>query len=245
MKQPHLKIDSINKFVILPGDPGRIDKIAEQMTDFEEVSFNREFRVANAKYKGIPISLVSTGIGCPSAAIAVEELAKIGAKAVVRIGTCGGLLPEMRAGDLVIPEAAACLDGTTKEYDRSVKTAYSDPSIVKALTKASRESNAKCFKGINRTHDAFYESTDNFIALEGKGFISSEMECSAVFLVSKLRNVKAGAILVVNTPEPPEVIKKDQNAIYTLIDEDKVEKGTEKAIKITLESILTLSDGTS
>lgn len=242
MTQPHLKIGSINKIVILPGDPGRIDKIASQMTDFKEVCFNREFRIANARYKGIPISLVSTGIGCPSAAIAVEELAKIGAKVVIRIGTCGGLLPKMKTGDIVIPTSARCLDGTTKEYRPNLKTVYPNKSVVSALEKSSRDLNLKYFKGVNRTHDAFYEPTKNFVELEGKNYISSEMECSAVFLVSKLRNVKAGAILVVNTPEPPGLIRKNPDAIYKLIDKKRVEERMKIAIRITLNTIVTLKD---
>lgn len=242
MMQPHLKIDSINKLVILPGDPGRIDKIAAQMTGFKEVCFNREFRVANAKYKGAPVSLVSTGIGCPSAAIAVEELAVLGAQRVIRIGTCGGLLPEMKAGSIVIPNSAACLDGTTREYDPNVKIIKADLDMVSQLEKAANNSNAGYFKGINRTHDAFYEPLENFFALDGKRYISSEMECSSVFLVSKLRNVKAGAILVVNTPEPPELIKRNPKAIYSLADEKKVEEGMKIAIKIALAAVVTMKD---
>lgn len=237
VKQPHLNIDKISEFVIIPGDPGRIDKIAAQMSDFEEVAFNREFRTANAKYNGKPISLVSTGIGCPSAAIAVEELAKIGAKTVIRIGTCGGLLPAMESGDIVIPTSAACYDGTTREYDPTIKTVDASPRVVSALEEVTKKLNVKYFKGINRTHDAFYESTENFIALEGKGYVSSEMECSAVFLVSKLRNLKAGAVLIVNTPEPPELVKTDPEAIYKLVDQKKVDEGMANAIKITLQAI--------
>lgn len=235
--QPHLKTDKINKWVILPGDPGRIDVIAAQMADFEDVSFNREFRIAEAKFQNIPISLISSGIGCPGAAIAVEELVKAGAKTIIRIGTCGGLLPEMEAGSIVIPDSAACLDGTSKEYDPKVKVVQASEKVIRGLKTAAKRLNTDYFTGINRTHDAFYEPTENFIALEGKGYISSEMECSAVFLVSRLRNIEAGAILVVNTPEPPELVRSDPAIIYKLIDEKKVEEGMKKAIRIALRAI--------
>lgn len=93
------------------------------------------------------------------------------------------------------------------------------------------------FVGVDRTHDAFYESTENFVKLAGSGLISSEMECSAVFLVSKMRNLKAGAILVVNTPEAPEDVLVNPEMVYQLIDEKKVQEGVDKAIKIALEAV--------
>jgi len=221
----------------LPGDPGRIDKILNYLTEVKELNFNREFRSCNGKYKGIKISIISTGIGCPAAAIAVEELANIGAKVLIRIGTCGGLLKEMQPGDIVIPEAAMCFDGTTREYKPNIKKIEADKKITESLIKFAEKMGIKYFTGINRTHDAFYEPTDNFVKLAGKGFISSEMECSAVFLVSKLRKLKAGAILVVNTPESPEEVKKDPTMVYRLVDERRVKKGMNAAIKIALEVI--------
>lgn len=237
MLQLHLKINKIEKYVLLPGDPGRIDKILNYLTEIKELNVNREFRSCNGKYKGIKISIVSTGIGCPAAAIAVEELANIGAKVLIRIGTCGGLLRKMQPGDIVIPSAAICFDGTTKEYKPNIKKIEADKKITESLIKFAEKMGVKYFTGINRTHDAFYEPTDNFVKLAGKGFISSEMECSAVFLLSKLRKLKAGAILVVNTPEPLEEIKKDPTMVYRLVDERRVKKGMDIAIKIALEAI--------
>src|SRR3989339_842156 len=102
MLQSHLKIDKIGKYVLLPGDPGRINKILKYLTDSEEININREFRSCKGRYKGIEISMISTGIGCPAAAIAVEELANVGAKTLIRIGTCGGLLKEMQPGGIKI-----------------------------------------------------------------------------------------------------------------------------------------------
>lgn len=240
--QPHLKINGIEQYVLLPGDAGRIDRISKYLTDFKEINKNREFRSCSGKYNEIPLSLVSSGMGCPAAAIAVEELANIGAQTIIRIGTCGGLLKEMQPGDIVIPSAAACYDGTTKEYDPLIEKAEADKTITDALINAAKRINARCFVGVNRTHDAFYESTENFVKLVRKNFVSSEMECSAVFLVSALRKIRAGAILVVNTPEPPEEVLKDPKMIYTLVDERKVQEGTDIAIKIALEAIRNLQE---
>lgn len=237
MLQPHLKINKTEKYVLLPGNPGRIDKTLKYLTDIEEVNTNREFRSCNGKYKGIKISMVSTGIGCPAAAIAVEELANVGAKILIRVGTCGGLLKEMQAGDIVIPNVAMCFDGTTKEYNSDIKKIEANKEVMESLIKAAKKLRVKYFVGINRTHDAFYEPTGNFVKLAGQGFISSEMECSVVFLVSKIRDLKAGAILVVNTPEPPEEVLKNPNIVYKLVDEKRVQQGIDNAIKIALEAI--------
>lgn len=241
MMQPHLKIDQIEPYVLLPGDPGRIDKIIPFLKNVREVNFNREFRVCTGEYKGIRLSLVSTGIGCPAAAIAVEELAQIGAKVIIRIGTCGGLLADMQSGDLVIPIAAACEDGTTREYDSLVREIDADDRVVKELVNNAKIKETRFFVGVNRTHDAFYEPTENFVKLAGKGRVSSEMECSAVFLVSKLRNVRAGAILVVNTPEPPEEVLINPDIIYRLADVEKVTQGMINAICIALETVRELA----
>ncbi|MBI2662089.1 nucleoside phosphorylase [Candidatus Woesearchaeota archaeon] len=241
MFQPHLKIDKIEPYVLLPGDPGRIDKIIPLLTNVQEINFNREFRICNGEYKGIRLSLVSTGIGCPAAAITIEELSQIGAKIIIRIGTCGGLLPEMQSGDIIIPTAAVCADGTTREYNPSIVTIAADDKINQALKLNAQKTNVRFFLGVNRTHDAFYEPTSNFVKLAGQRLISSEMECSAVFLVSQLRNLKAGAILVVNTPEPPEEVMKNPEIIYRLADVEKVKNGMNQAIYIALETIRSLS----
>jgi len=241
MMQPHLKIDQIEPYVLLPGDPGRIDTIIPFLENVREVNFNREFRVCNGEYKGIRLSLVSTGIGCPAAAIVVEELAQIGARTIIRIGTCGGLLANMQSGDLVIPTAAGCEDGTTKEYDFLIKKIDANEEVVKKLISNAENKGVPFFVGVNRTHDAFYESTENFVKLAGKGMVSSEMECSAVFLVSKLRKIRAGAILVVNTPEPPEEVIANPDIIYRLADVEKVTQGMTNAICIALETVRELA----
>lgn len=235
--QPHIKISKANKYVLLPGDSGRIDIIARYLDEVKNINSNREYRTCEGTYEGIPLSMVSTGIGCPAAAIAVEELSKLNARTVIRIGTCGGLLKEMQAGDIIIPDNALCFDGTTKEYVEKIKEIRPDEIVVWSLKKAAEKIGVRYFTGTNRTHDAFYEPIENFIRLKGKNVISSEMECSAVFLVSKLRGLMAAAILVVNTPEVPEEVEMNPDSIYTLTDVNKVRLGIEKAIQISLEAI--------
>jgi len=241
MMQPHLKIEKIEKYVLLSGDPGRTKKIAERING-KLLSANRGLVSYSGNYNRIKVTAATSGMGCPSAAIVVEELANAGAKTVIRIGTCGGLLKEMQPGDLVIPNAAFCGDGTTKEYGVWGIVAV-DSQIIKALVRAAKKFGLTYFVGVNRTHDAFYEPAKNFVKLAGKDFVSSEMECSAVFAIAKLRKIFAGAVLVVNTPEPPEEVAKNPDSIYKLVDEEAVKEGVENAIKVALEAITILEMG--
>lgn len=241
--QPHLGINSVKRYVLLPGDPGRVDRINGFLEEVKEIGMNREFRTSGGMYNGIGVSVVSTGIGCPSAAIAVEELSGCGAETLIRIGTCGGLLKGMKSGDIVIPESALCCDGTTSEYCPGRESADADRGVFRALKEAAEKLGIGYFTGKNRTHDAFYEPTENFIRLSGRGIASSEMECSAVFLVSELRGIRAGAVLVVNTPEPPEEVAENPDIVYRLSDEEAVRRGVSNAIRIALEAVMILEGG--
>jgi uridine phosphorylase len=141
--QPHIKCKEgdISKYVLLPGDPGRVLKIAEFLENPKKVSENREFLTYRGNYKGLDITVTSTGIGCPSAAIAVEELANIGAEVFVRIGTCGVLKEGINYGDVVIPTAAVRAEGTTKEYIEPEFPAVADLDVVNSLISAAKDNN--------------------------------------------------------------------------------------------------------
>lgn len=243
--QPHLKVKKgdIAPFVLLPGDPGRIEKIIKYWDKAKKIAYNREFLTYTGIYKGISISATSTGIGSSSAAIAVEELAKVGAQVFIRIGTCGALKKEIEPGNLIIPSKALRQEGTTKEYVGDDYEAWPDKEILQALKNSASCLNFQYFVGVNRTHDAFYEPTENFLRLMDlpeykKGeLVSSEMECSAVFTVARLRGLKAGAVLAVNTSEPLEEISEDPNLVYQLEVSPKAAKGVDNAIQVALMSI--------
>lgn len=251
--QPHIKIKKgqIAPIVLLPGDPARVETIVKFWDSVKKVIFNREFLIYTGKYKGMPISACSTGMGCPSAAIAVEELANIGAKIFIRIGTCGGLKKGIETGDLIIPTAAIRAEGTTKEYISIEFPAVADIEVTQALIEVSKQKKARYFVGINRTHDAFYEHTDNLLKWGdiykddrmkkwNVPLVSSEMECSAVFLVAMLRGLKAGAILSVNTPEPLDAKIKDSKEIFKLKEDKKAAQSIEQEIVIALDAALLL-----
>ncbi len=204
--QPHLKIKKgdITPVVLMPGDPARVEVIGRKLTNFKILGQNREFSIGKGKYKGIPITVCSTGIGGPSTAIAVEELIKGGAKTLIRVGTCGGAWrQDIPLGSLIIPTSSVRDEGTTKEYVRPDFPAVADFNIVTALARAASDQKKKYFVGINRTHDAFYAPAESKARWKNLPIISSDMETSVIFVISLLRGVRAGAILAVNAnPEP-------------------------------------------
>jgi len=253
--QPHLKVakGDVADVVLLPGDPGRIEKIIRDWEDTQLVASNREFLIYTGVYKGTPISVCSTGIGCPSAAIAVEELANVGARVFIRVGTCGSLKSEIKVGDIVIPQAAIRAEGTTAEYLPKEFPAIADIEVVGALSKTAERLGVNFFSGINRTHDAFYERTGNLqqwstilrderMSSWAYPLVSSEMECSAIFLIALLRGLKAGAILTVNTVEPLD--NHARASMYDLVEDERQQEGMSDAIRVALEASKSLyADG--
>jgi uridine phosphorylase len=248
--QPHIKCKKgdVAETVFLVGDPQRIPLVTKYWDEKKMVADHRGLPVWTGMYKGIPVSVANTAMGCPSASIVIEELANIGVKTFIRIGTCGGLKKEIKPGDLIIPTAAIRAEGTTKEYIEPEFPAIADMGLVMALEKSAQALKAKYWKGINRTHDAFYERLDN-LSKWGKThkdirmknwnipIVSSEMECSVVFLLPLLMGLRGAAILSVNTTEPFELIEKDPELIYELIEEPKTDDGIDKAIRVALNSL--------
>lgn len=253
MLLPHLKIKSkiVPKCVLLPGDPNRVDIIGKQLSDFKIINQNREFRTGIGLYKGISILVCSTGIGCPSTAIATEELIDAGAKILIRIGTCGGAwVKNISNGSFIIPSASVRDEGTTLEYIPQGFPAIADWKIVMALKKALEKNKKKYFIGINRTHDAFY-GNQNSITKWGQyllnkkwknydtPIISSDMECSALFVIASLKKVRAGAILLVNAnPEPLiDRIKNNKQKVVAELNSKNKKGELKDIIKTTLQAI--------
>lgn len=259
-KQPHILCDTqdIGKIVLLPGDPGRAEYIAKNYFErTKRIAQNREFTTYTGYFKGIKISTTSTGIGSPSTAIAVEELINIGAKVLIRVGTCGGALKkEILPGSIIIPTATIREEGTTKEYLPPEFPAVADYNTVQALEKSAKKLKVKYFTGINRTHDGFYGQSKNikqwgsiYINQRMKDWeyplLSSEMECAPLFLIGTLRGVKTGAVLAVNAnPEPLKEImlgKFKFNVPNTKIKSMEAEKSIERAILTALNASIILN----
>ena len=255
----HIPCDpkEIAKIVLLPGDPARSKLIGEKYLERGRlVASYREFVSYTGYYKSVKISTTSTGIGSPSTAIAVEELINMGARVLIRVGTCGGSLKkEIKAGSIIIPTATIREEGTTKEYLPSEFPAIADMNVVQALAKSADKLRFKYFTGINRTHDAFYGQSKNlkkwgsiYTNPRTKDWayplVSSEMECAPLFLISLLRGIKAGAVLAVNAnPEPLKEIalgKLSYDVPISKIYTSEAKRSTERAILTALEASILL-----
>lgn len=195
------------KYAILPGDPGRVEKIAEFIENPQPLAQNREFTSYCGTLLGERVIVMSTGIGGPSAAIALEELCKAGLKSAIRIGTCGGISDEVLPGDLIIPTAAVRMEGTSKEYAPIEYPACADFDIVSALVSAAKDGGFRFQTGVVQSKDSFYgqhapdtmpvryELENKWDAWKRLGVLASEMETAALFTVAAARHIKIGCIL--------------------------------------------------
>lgn len=225
--QPHIRCAEVFPFVLVSGDPGRIERMASFLERAERVSEYRGYKVMRGFFEGVPVSLASTGIGSPSAAIAVEELIKCGARTIIRVGTCGSLIYELERGDMVIPTEAIRGEGTTSYYAGMERRAKPSPRVKEALLEASRRLGYKVREGKIFTTDAFYINPPEMDA------IAVEMECSAIFLISEIRGVSSGAILTVDS-NLKRNLEKDELS-------PEVREGIDRSIRVALKAIKILS----
>ena len=203
----HVKPGEVGRYVILSGDPGRCKPIADYFDDARFVAENREFTTYTGSLDGVPVSVCSTGIGGPSAAIAMEELIKCGADTFIRVGTAGGMREDIMGDDLCIAMSAIRMEGTSKEYAPIEWPATADYEIVKALNKAAEDLGFRHVTGVVQSKDSFYGQHDpssmagvpsvgdkwqSWLRL---GSLCSEMESAALLTVAALRGVRCGAVL--------------------------------------------------
>jgi uridine phosphorylase len=199
--QPHLLVDEgdVRDVVLLPGDPGRVERIAARCDASREVARNREYLVVDAEYEGTPLTVCSTGIGSPSAAIAAEELAAVGAQTLVRVGTTGALQPEIEVGDVVVATGAAKEEGTTRRYESVEYPAVPDFETTRALVDAAEARDEAVHLGPVVTDDAYYAETDERVAdWEAGGLLAVEMEAAALFALARRKGLRAGALCTVD-----------------------------------------------
>ena len=209
----HAQETDIAPFVLLPGDPNRATFIAETFFDNPVLyNSNRQLLGYTGTYKGMPVTVQTTSMGCPSLAIVVEELIRLGAKTLVRVGTSGIIDPKINPGDLVIAMSAVPKEGTTAMYlngDAYAPTASYD--VINALVNSGKTAGFRTHVGIIQTEDAFYATTpDDVSTLESRGILAVEMEASALFTLGKLRKVATGCALVAsNYIGDPQFIDPD------------------------------------
>ena len=212
----------VGKYCILPGDPGRCRAIADRFDQPVHVVSNREYTTYTGTLLGEPVSVVSTGIGGPSAAIAMEELCNLGAHTFVRVGTCGGIKPEVESGDLVVATGAVRMEGTSREYAPIEYPAVPDYQVLSALAEACRRLGRPWHAGVVQCKDSFYgqhspgrmpvsyELEAKWEAWKRLGVLASEMESAALFTVAAARGVRCGSVFHVIWNQEREKAGLDQ-----------------------------------
>jgi uridine phosphorylase len=207
--QYHLQLreGDVGRYVLLPGDPGRCRPIASRFDNPRLVATNREYETWTGTIAGEKVSVVSTGIGSPSTAIAVEELIKLGADTFIRVGTSGAMQPGTPSGQLAIVTAAIRDEGTTSHYLPMEFPAVADPQVVDALAEAARRVGADYRLGVSQTKDSFYGEVepqrmplaerldDRWSAWIAGGAICSEMEAAAIFIIGSINRARTGGVM--------------------------------------------------
>jgi uridine phosphorylase len=252
MHHIRMKRGHVGRYVLLPGDPGRCQKIATYFEEAKKVAENREYTTYSGYLLDETVSVTSTGIGGPSAAIAVEELGQIGADTFIRVGTSGGFQPYADIGDLAIVLAAVREEGTTQLYVPIAFPAVADLEVTMALQTAASSLGIQHHVGICRSTDSFYgslspesmpvqtELENRLTAWMAAGVLCSEMEAATVLTVSRIRGKRAGCVALINSnrslplPEPDELAKRRDldplirtavEAVKILIKHDRRENG--------------------
>lgn len=234
----------VGRYVLMPGDPKRCKKIAEFIDDAKLVADRREYVTYTGYLNGEKVSVTSTGIGGPSAAIAIEELHSIGADTFIRVGTCGGIDVDVKGGDVVVATGAVRMEGTSKEYAPIEYPAVASFDVITSLVQAARNLNYEYHTGVVQCKDSFYgqHSPDNmpvnyellnkWEAWKKLGCLASEMESAALFIVASYLRVRMGTVLLTVANQ-----EREKQGL-----ENPVVHDTEKAIKTAIEALKILID---
>lgn len=231
----------IGKYCLLPGDPGRCEKIAAYLEDPYHLCSNREYNIYCGRLAGELVTVCSTGIGGPSTAIAVEELFACGADTFIRIGTCGGIDLSVRPGDVVIASGAVRQDGTSREYAPIEFPAVSTPEIMVALMDAAKELGFSHRAGVVQSKDSFYgqhspmrmptssELLEKWEAWKRLHVLASEMEASTLFTVCPSLGAQAGAVFM--------CVWNQERFLAGLDSDSSEEHDTDRAIRTAIRAI--------
>lgn len=239
-----LNVGDVGEYVILPGDPKRCAKIAEYFDDATLVADRREYTTYTGFLNGVKVSVTSTGIGGPSASIALEELVNVGAKTFIRVGTCGGIQTEVKGGDIVVATGAIRMEGTTKEYAPIEFPAVANLDVVNAIVQASEKLGHEYHTGVVQCKDSFYgqhspekmpvnyELINKWEAWKKMGCLASEMESAALFIVGSFLRVKVGSVFLVVANQEREKLGLENPVVH---DTDVAIKTAVEALKILIE----------
>ena len=243
-RQYHIQVakGEVGRYVLLPGDPKRSAKIASYFDDARLVADSREFVTWTGTLDGVPVSVTSTGIGGPSASIAMEELVMCGADTFLRVGTCGGMQEEVLSGDIVIANGAIRMEGTSKEYAPIEYPAVASYDVLSAFIEGAKKIGARYHVGVVECKDSFYgqhspekmpvsyELQNKWQAWLRMGCLASEMESAALFTVGSFLRVRTGScfLVVANQEREKAGLPNPQ------------EHDTDLAIRVAVEAIRNL-----
>ena len=229
----------IGRYCILPGDPGRVPAIAALFDDAKQIAYNREFNVWTGTLLGEKVTACSTGIGGPSASIAMEEIHKCGADTFIRTGTCGGIALDVQSGDVVVATGAIRYEHTSREYAPIEFPAVADFQVVNALVQATKSLDLPLHTGIVQCKDSFYGQHDPaaspvYYELQQKweswkrlGVLASEMESAALFVVAAALGCRCGSCFHVVWNQEREAAGLDQ----------KMSEDTSSSVKVSVEAL--------
>ena len=243
-KQYHTQVGAgdVGRYVLMPGDPKRCIKIAKYLDDPKLVADSREYVTYTGSLEGVKVSVTSTGIGGPSTAIAMEELSLCGADTFVRVGTCGGMQPEVKSGDLVIATGAIRMGGTSKEYAPIEFPAVANLEVTNCLKDAAEKFGFAHHTGVVQCKDSFFgqhepenmpvehELLYKWEAWKRLGCLASEMESAAVFIVAAKLRARAGTCLLVLANQEREKLGLDNPIVHD----------TNRAIVTAIEAVRSL-----
>lgn len=234
-----LKHGDVGKYVILPGDPKRCQKIAAYFDDAKPVADNREYITYTGFLNGEKVSVTSTGIGGPSASIAMQELVNVGADTFIRVGTCGGMDINVKGGDVVIATGAVRMEGTSREYAPVEFPAVANLDVVNALVSSAKNLGYSYHTGVVQCKDSFYgqhspdimpvsyELKNKWEAWKRLGCLASEMESAALFIVASFLKVRVGSVFLTVANQEREKLNLENPVVHD----------TEKAIKTAVEAL--------
>ena len=242
--QYHIQVKpgDVGRYVILPGDPKRCEKIAQYFENPQLIADSREYVTYTGYLEGVKVSVTSTGIGGPSAAIALEELVKAGADTFIRVGTSGGMDINVKGGDIVVATGAIRMEGTSKEYAPIEFPAVANYEVVNALVDAAKSLNKDYHVGVVQCKDSFYgqhspetkpvsyELMNKWDAWLRCGALASEMESAALFIAASYLRVRIGSTFLVIANQEREKAGLENNQVHD----------TESAIKVTIEALRNL-----
>ena len=234
-----LRPGDVGRYVLLPGDPKRCAKIAAYFDNPVLVADNREYVTYTGYLDGEKVSVTSTGIGGPSASIAMEELVQVGADTFIRVGTCGGIDIDVKGSDIVVATGSVRMEGTSREYAPIEFPAVADIEVINALMNACKSKGVTFHTGFVQSKDSFYgqhspermpvsyELVNKWEAWKRLGVKASEMESAALFVVASHLRVRCGATFLVVANQEREAIGLD----------NPVAHDTDMAIKVAVEAL--------